>query len=153
MKYYKTYNFSRASESWSRASKNWISLALRGKSLQKLTSCPVETFQVCIHTPAAKVYNVYKPLPAANQLFFCALIEYQFHMILYSQDYIMLWTHFLAVRILQQLALSKYFTECCHNCRSHLTSITSLRSWFKYLTINAWSNNSVNLYCTLFFLL
>ena len=40
MKYYKTYNFSRASESLSRASENWISLALRGKSLQKLMSCP-----------------------------------------------------------------------------------------------------------------
>ena len=42
MKYYKTYNFSRASESWSRASENWISLALRGKSLQKLMSCPAD---------------------------------------------------------------------------------------------------------------
>ena len=42
MKYYKIiiYNFSRASESWSRTSENWISLALRGKLLQKLTSCP-----------------------------------------------------------------------------------------------------------------
>ena len=42
MKYYNIiiYNFSRASESWSGASENWISLALWGMSLQKLTSCP-----------------------------------------------------------------------------------------------------------------
>ena len=32
--------FWRAGESWSRASENWISLALLGKSPQKLMSCP-----------------------------------------------------------------------------------------------------------------
>ena len=48
MKYYKTYNFSRASESWRWASENWISLALRGKLLQKLTSCPVLLVVICL---------------------------------------------------------------------------------------------------------
>ena len=41
MKHYKTYTFTRADKNWSRASESWILLALLGKSLQKLMSCPV----------------------------------------------------------------------------------------------------------------